>query len=539
MFTLKNKSLQGPVLVNEEKDNTYIYTGEPVYGFDVHNSVFLVSSVFMLLLVITSIMFPEEANSALVSIRSWIISDLDWLFMASANYFVFFCFLLIILPTGKIRLGGNSAKPEYSTFSWLCMLFASGIGIGLMFWGVSEPVAYYTNWYGTPLNVEPNTPAAAHLALSSATYHWGIHGWAIFAMIGLSLAYFCYNKGLPFTVRSTLYPLLGERCWGSWGSFIDVISSIATVFGLATSLGLGAQQVSSGLHHLLGIDNNIVTQLSVIAIISAIAMFSIFRGMHGGVRLLSNINIIMALSLLIAILVLGPTELLLQDSAMTLLGYVEYIIPLSNWIGRSDTTWMQGWTVFYWAWWMSWAPFVGLFIAKISKGRTVREFLSATLFIPSILIGIWMAVMGGTAIDQINHGVGGLASGLSDVSLALYQMYEGLSFSNVLSAISIVLLIIFFVTSADSGSIVMDTITAGGNINTPTKQKLFWAIIIGLIAGALLYGGGANALSALQAATVSAGLPFMIILLIMSWGLYRELSSDTKKNNVTVNYNIK
>ena len=530
MLSLKVKGKSAPVLIKDEDDNPYVYTGAPFYGFDVHTSVFGISSLFMLLLVVASILYPNEANQILVGMRGWIIEDLDWLFMISANYFVLFCLFLIVMPTGKIRLGGKNAVPEYSTFSWLCMLFASGIGIGLMFWGVAEPVAYYTDWYGTPLGVEAHTPEAARLALVSATYHWGIHGWAVFAMIGLALAYFCYNKGLPFTVRSTLYPILGERCWGGWGSLIDVISSIATVFGLATSLGLGAQQVASGLHHLFGLDNSIATQLAVIAVITVVAMFSIYRGMHGGVRLLSNVNILLALALLAVVFILGPSQILASDVVTTIVGYLQYVVPLSDWIGREDSSWMQGWTVFYWAWWMSWSPFVGLFIAKISKGRTVREFLAATLVIPTLLIGVWMAVMGGTAIDQINNDVGSLSGGLGDVSLALYQMYEGLSFSEILSAVSIVLLVIFFVTSADSGSIVMDSITAGGNVNTPTKQKLFWASIIGLIAGALLYGGGKDALSALQAATVSAGLPFMIILLLMSWGLYRELASDSSRS---------
>lgn len=459
--------------------------------------------------------------------RGWSINNFDWLFMIAGNIFVLFCLALIVMPFGKIRLGGTNAKPEHSTISWFSMLFAAGMGIGLMFWSVAEPVAYYTDWYGTPLNVEARTPAGEHAAMGATMFHWGLHPWAIYGVVALSLAFFAYNKGLPLTIRSAFYPLLGEKVWGGIGHFIDVLAVIATIFGLATSLGLGSQQATSGLNFLFDIPNTLTTQIIVILAVTAVAILSVSRGLEGGVKLLSNINMIMAAALAIFVLVLGSTAAILGSVGTILLGYIDGIIPLSNWIGREDDNFYHGWTVFYWAWWISWAPFVGMFIARVSRGRTVREFLTAVLLVPTVVSLFWMAIFGGSAIEQVNNAVGALGeNGLTDVSLAMFQMFEHLPLTSVISFVGIVLVLVFFVTSSDSGSLVIDGITAGGKTDAPMIQRVFWAVLEGIIAIALLVGGGAEALSAIQAAAITIGLPFTVLMLIMCVGLYKGLQSD-------------
>jgi len=496
-------------------------------GMDVHNVVFGVSAGLILLFILGTLLFPGGAKQALTGARSWSIDHFDWLFMIGCNLFVVFCLALIVLPVGKIRLGGVTAKPDFSTMSWFAMLFAAGMGIGLMFWSVAEPVAYYTDWYGTPLNVPAHTPEGAKMALGATMFHWGLHPWAIYAVVGLALAFFAYNKGLPLTIRSAFFPLIGDRCWGTIGHIIDILAVLATIFGLATSLGLGAQQAASGLHHLFGIDNSISTQIAVIILVTMIGMFSVARGLDGGVKLLSNINMFIAAGLIALLIVVGPTLAIFESVGTIFTSYAEHIVPLSNWIGREDGTWFHGWTVFYWAWWISWSPFVGMFIARVSRGRTVREFVIAVLLIPTLVTLFWMSVMGGTAIEQATHGVGELAKGIGDVSLAMFQMFENLPLSGLLSGVGIVLVLVFFITSFDSGSLVIDSITAGGKVDAPVPQRLFWAALEGIIAGTLLVGGGSEALSSLQAGAITTGLPFTVVLILMCLSLYRGLKSET------------
>lgn len=495
-------------------------------GLDVHNPVFGISALIILAFIVGSILFPADAKEALIGARGWSIDHFDWFFMISGNIFVLFCLALIVLPLGKIRLGGREAKPEHSTITWFSMLFAAGMGIGLMFWSVAEPVAYYTGWYGTPLNAEARTPEGASLAMGATMFHWGLHPWAIYGVVALSLAFFAYNKGLPLTIRSAFYPLLGEKVWGSIGHVIDILAVIATIFGLATSLGFGAQQASSGLNFLFGIPNTLITQIIVICIVTSVAIFSVARGLEGGVKLLSNINMIIAALLAAFILIVGHTSAILGAIGSFFLGYVENIIPLSNWIGRDDTTFYHGWTVFYWAWWISWSPFVGMFIARVSRGRTVREFITAVLLIPTVVSLIWMAIFGGSAIDQVENGVGALANGISDASLAMFQMFENMPLTSIISFVGIVLVLVFFVTSSDSGSLVIDGITAGGKTDAPMAQRVFWAVLEGIIAIALLIGGGSEALSAIQAAAITIGLPFTLLMLIMCIGLFKGLRGD-------------
>ena len=500
-----------------------------VMGMDLHNPVFFISALLIITFVVGTLAFPEAANSMLNGAKAWAIEHFDWLFMVSGNIFVLFCIALAVMPTGKIRLGGQKAKPEFSTLSWFAMLFAAGMGIGLMFWSVAEPVAYYTDWYGTPLSVAPNTEEAKHLAMGATMYHWGLHPWSIYAVVALSLAFFAYNKGMPLTIRSAFYPILGERCWGWPGHIIDTLAVVATIFGLATSLGLGAQQASGGLHFLFDTPNAINMQLAVIFGVTSIAVISVMRGLDGGVKLLSNINMMLALFLLLFVIVAGPTLLIITGFATTAVDYVSNIIPLSNWIGREDDTWFHGWTVFYWAWWISWSPFVGMFIARISKGRTVREFITAVLLVPTIITIIWMSTFGGTGLDQAVNGVGELSNGIGDVSLAFFQMLENLPWSGIISFMAITLVLVFFVTSSDSGSLVIDSITAGGKLDAPVPQRVFWAVMEGVIAGALLYGGGKEALKALQSGSVATGLPFTFVLLLMCVSLYMGLSAESKR----------
>lgn len=497
-----------------------------VMGMDINNPVFTTSALATLTFIVLALMFPEDANKTLSGARTWAIETFDWLFMIGGNIFVIFCLALIFLPVGKVRLGGADAKPDFSRMSWFSMLFAAGMGIGLMFWSVAEPVAYYTDWWGTPLNAEAKTPEGAAAAMGATMFHWGLHPWAIYGVVALALAFFTYNKELPLTIRSAFYPLFGERVWGPLGHVIDIVAVLATIFGLATSLGLGASQAAGGLNFLFGIDNNISTQIAIIVIVSAIAIFSVVRGLDGGVKILSNINMTMAGILLLFVAVAGSLSGFFSNVAYTITNYAGDIVSLSNWVDREDEKFYKGWTVFYWAWWVSWSPFVGMFIARVSRGRTVREFMIAVLLIPTLVSAVWMGAFGGQALDQIQAGTGELANGLGDVSLAMFQMLENLPMAELTSAIAIILVLVFFITSSDSGSLVIDSITAGGKVDAPVPQRIFWAVLQGVIAGVLLYGGGSEALKALQAGAITAGLPFTAILLLMCVSVYKGLRTE-------------
>ncbi|SDG96663.1 betaine/carnitine transporter, BCCT family [Vibrio xiamenensis] len=499
------------------------------WGFDVHNPVFGISAGLILLFLLAAIFLdPHETKTALDGIKWSIIGTFDWLFIWAGNIFVIFCLGLIVSPYGKIRLGGKEATTDFSFLSWLAMLFAAGMGIGLMFWSVAEPVAYYTGWYETPLNVAANTPEAAKLALGATMFHWGLHPWAIYGVVALSLAFFAYNKGLPLSIRSIFYPILGDKAWGWAGHIVDILAVLATLFGLATSLGLGAQQAASGIHHVFGIEAGLGLQIIVIIGVTLLATISVVRGLDGGVKVISNINMIVAFLLLILVALIGYA-ITFGTIPTTLMSYIENIIPLSNPHGRTDEAWFQGWTVFYWAWWISWSPFVGTFIARVSKGRTVREFMTAVLIVPTLVTLVWMSVFGGLAIDQVVNKVGELgANGLTDVSLAMFQMFDVLPFGTVLSTIAVILVLVFFITSSDSGSMVIDSITAGGKMDAPVPQRIFWALMEGAIAIALLWVGGTEAIQALQAGAISTALPFTFVLLLMCVSLLKGMSTEER-----------
>ena len=505
------------------------------FGLDIHNPVFVISGISIVAFVFLTLAFQNNVEPAFSNLRAWLTSSLDWFFLAAANIFVLVCLVLIVTPYGKVRIGGRDATPDYSYIGWFAMLFAAGMGIGLMFFGVSEPISHYSSSFaGTavengvrtdwaPLGAaKGNTEEAVRLGMAATIFHWGLHPWAIYAVVALSLAIFTYNKGLPLTIRSIFYPVFGERIWGWTGHIIDVLAVFATLFGLATSLGFGAEQANAGLEFLFGIPVNDTSKVILILGITAVALVSVMMGLDGGVKRLSEANMVLAMLLLLFVILVGPTAAILGGFFTNLAAYVEYLPALSNPFGREDANFSQGWTAFYWAWWISWSPFVGMFIARVSRGRTVREFIICVLLIPSLVSVLWMTSFGGTAINQIvNEGYTAVQD--AALELKLFQMLAGLPLTGITSFIGIMLVIVFFVTSSDSGSLVIDTITAGGKVNAPVSQRMFWCIFEGLVAIALLLGGG---LVALQAMAVSTGFPFAVLLLLACFAILKGLASE-------------
>ena len=513
------------------------------FGFDIHNPVFVISGLAAVAFVAYALTAPQQASDFFGWLRPQLTSTFDWFFLLSANVFVLFCLLLIVLPVGSVRLGGAEATPDYGYAGWFAMLFAAGMGIGLMFFGVLEPAYYFaTPWGDAPLGtvrpftedgalIEGNIEEARRMALAATSYHWALHPWAIYSVVALALALFSYNKGLPLSIRSAFYPLLGERVWGWWGHVIDTVAVFATLFGLATSLGFGAQQANAGMNYVYGIPNNVTVQVILIIAITAIALVSVLRGLDGGVKVLSEINMTLAFALMLFVLLTAGAVGILSEFGNGLVAYAREVVPLSNPFGREDTGYMQGWTAFYWAWWISWSPFVGMFIARVSRGRTVREFVTCVLIIPSLVCILWMAIFGGSAINDMiaNPETSAVKANVIDnyaPELSLFAMLESLPLAAITSTLGVILVIVFFVTSSDSGSLVIDTITAGGKVDAPVTQRVFWCTFEGLVAIALLIGGG---LGALQAMVISTGLPFTVILLIICWAIYKGLSDERRK----------
>ena len=517
------------------QDNIVVQLGP--FGLDIHNRVFAVSALAVIAFVLVTLMFQTQAGPLFSDLRGWLTSTLDWFFLSAANVFVVVCLALIVSPLGRVRLGGTLAKPDYSYLAWLSMLFAAGMGIGLMFFGVSEPLTHFgssmggtvvengvrTDW--APLGAAAGDAAAAQrLGLAATIFHWALHPWAIYAILALGLALFSFNKGLPLTIRSVFYPLLGERIWGWPGHVIDILAVLATLFGLATSLGYGAAQASAGLNHVFGIALGETTQVVLVIAITALALGSVVAGLDAGVKLLSEINMGLAVLLLIFVVAVGPTVAILTGFASSLGAYVQALPALANPFGREDLNFSQGWTAFYWAWWISWSPFVGMFIARVSRGRTVREFLISVLLVPSLACALWMSVFGGTAILQvINDGYHAAAD--ADLPLQIFQMLDALPLSQITSFLAIVLVVVFFVTSSDSGSLVIDVIASGGKVSSPLPQRVFWCVFEGLVAIALILGGG---LVALQAMAVSTGFPFTIVLLVATVSVIKGLMSEPR-----------
>lgn len=518
---------------DDEMSTDYVMGSDNIrpFGLDIHNPVFVISAGVILIFVILTLAFQEQAAVHFSDLRKFLTVEFDWFLVVSVNIMLIFCLALAVLPVGSVRIGGADAKPDYSYPAWIAMLFAAGIGIGLLFFGVLEPV-YYTYAEGgaaRPLGIDPSTPGNEYIGIVGTIHHWGLAGWAVYAVVGLSLAVFCYNKGLPMTLRSAFYPILGERIWGWPGHIIDTLAVFATLFGLTTSLGLGAKQVAAGLQDVFGMEPSSGLVVFLIIGITIIALISVLAGMDKGVKRLSEINMIMAIALFFFVFFMSGAVDAITRYFSVMVDYVALIVPLSNPVGREDTSFYHGWTTFYWAWWIAWSPFVGMFIARISKGRTVREFVVCVLIAPTLVCALWMSTFGGAAIDMINNGGGqGISGVVVDAykpELALFRLLDQFPLYDIIAPISLVLIVIFFVTSSDSGSLVIDTITAGGKMDAPAVQRVFWCTLEGMVAIALLLGGG---LSALQAASVSTGIPFTLVVLCMCYAVYKALSTEKR-----------
>jgi choline/glycine/proline betaine transport protein len=495
-----------------------------IFGLDVNGPVFFTSVIIIIIIITLTLLFKDGAEEYFTATQDFVANKAGWFFILSINIFLIFMVFLAFSQFGQLRIGGKNAKPEFKTMSWFAMLFSAGMGIGLLFWSISEPIYHFL----TPPMAEGGTAEAAKEAMKFTFLHWGFHAWAVYALVGLSLAYFSYSRGLPLTIRSIFYPYLGDKIYGKIGDAIDIFAVLATLFGLATSLGMGVQQIAAGLHHLFGIDSGVQTQIFLIAGITAIATISVVLGVDKGVRVLSEWNMRIAVFFLLIVVILGPTIFIFKSFVQNTGNYLSGFLEVATWTeSYTGSNWQNAWTVFYWGWWISWSPFVGMFIARISKGRTVREFILGVLLVPSVVTFFWISTFGSTAVHQALLGDDSIVNAVNEnVATALFVFLEDYPFAFILNIIAIILIAGFFVTSSDSGSLVVDNLTSGGKIDAPVGQRIFWAIAEGSVAAVLLVGGG---LQALQTATIVTGLPFAMILIIMCFSLYKGLSEDIKK----------
>ncbi len=484
--------------------------------------MFFPASAIIASLVLVGVVFPSGAEWAFGAVQAFVIETFGWFYLLSVGILLFAALYFALSRFGDLRLGPDDAEPDYPYLSWLAMLFAAGMGIGLMFYAVAEPILHYS----VPPDEAPHTFAAAREAMSITFFHWGIHAWSVYAIVGLSLAYFAYRYNLPLTVRSGFYPFLRERIHGRFGDAVDVFAICGTVFGIATSLGLGVLQINAGLNYLLGVPQTVWIQVAIIAGVMAAATLSVVSGLDTGIRRLSEGNLILATVLLLFVLVMGPTEFLLRAFVQNTGTYINDIVHRTFTLyAYEPKSWIGDWTLFYWAWWVSWSPFVGMFIARISRGRTVREFICGVLFVPSTFTFLWMTVFGNTAISldmNVAHGALSRVVG-ENLPIALFQFLEYLPLSGITSALGVLLVGVFFVTSADSGSMVVDTLASGGNDDTPVWQRIYWCAVQGLTASLLLLAGG---LVALQTMTLISALPFAVVLLLLALGLLKGMRAD-------------
>jgi len=496
-------------------------------GFIIDRQVFVPSATILLILVGFSAMAPESAGGLFQTIQNTIITYASW-------YYVLVVAVILVTVTavtfsrfGDIKLGPDHSEPDYSFLSWFAMLFSAGMGIGLMFFGVAEPVMHFLN---PPLG-DGGTPAAAAQAMELTFFHWGIHAWSMYAIVALILAYFAYRHDLPLTLRSSLYPLIGDRIYGPIGALIDIFAVLGTVCGVATSLGLGVLQINSGLAYLFDVPVSSTVQIILVVVTTILATISVVLGLDVGIKRLSEFNIFLAIALLLGVLLIGPTVYLLQAFVQNTGSYLsELVTKTFNLYTYNPTDWIGGWTIFYWGWWLSWAPFVGLFIARISRGRTIREFVLGAMLGPTLFTLFWMTVFGNSGIDLIlNQGVTSLGAAVqADSSVALFKFFENFPMSEVLSFIAVIMVMVFFVTSADSGALVVNMLCAYGEDDTPAIQRSIWTVFIGLIAIVLLLAGG---LGSLQTAAIASALPFSVALLFAMWGFWKALSQDVKKRD--------
>ncbi|MCK6053567.1 BCCT family transporter [Moraxella osloensis] len=487
----------------------------------VNRPVFITSALLIVGFILFGSLFSEWAGEVFNQLQSFITHRFRWLFIILMNVTVVFSLYIALSRYGDIRLGHQTEHPEYSLLSWFGMLFSAGIGIGLLYWGTAEPLYHFMS----PPMGQAETVEAAKQAMSISFLHWGIHAWALYCVVALSLAYFHYRRGLPLSIRSVLYPLIGQKIYGKWGHVVDTLAVFGTMFGVVTSLGLGAMQINAGFSNVFGIPNNVPVQLCLIAIITAMATLSVMMGLDKGIKRLSDINIVLTVLLLGFMLFFGPTQFIIDSFIENIGNYASQLIPLGFWSeAYSNTDWQANWTIFYWAWWVSWSPFVGIFVARISRGRTIREFIFGVLFIPMLLLFFWFTTFGGSAVHMELMGNYGLIEAVkADYGSAIFKLIEYYPLTKPLTLVIVVMIMLWFVTSSDSASLVIDMLTAGGDTNPPKIQRLFWALSQGVIAAVLLVAGG---LSALQAVAIIAGFPFAIVVFVMMYCLWRGLTRD-------------
>ena len=495
----------------------------------VSKPVFLTSAILILAFIIFGAFFNELASEVFGQAKAFVSMRFGWFFIMVVNLTLVMSIYLIFSRYGDIRLGHQNETPEYNIVSWIGMLFSAGIGIGLLYWGTAEPLYHFM---APPLG-EPESIAAAKQAMNISFLHYGLHVWAIYGMVALSLAYFHYRRGLPLAIRSTLYPLLGKKIYGPMGHIVDTLAVFGTMFGVVTTLGLGVLQINSGLESLFGIPNNITVQIILIAFITMLAGLSLLMGLDKGIKRLSDINIFFTIVLLSFVIILGPTQFIFNSFFENIGNYLHQVIPLGLWTEsyEGEANWQSSWTVFYWAWWISWSPFVGVFVARISRGRTIREFILGVLLIPITILFLWFTAFGGSAVHMElmaavdpNMVSPGLVEAVrADTGSAIFKLMESYPLTAALNGLIVVMIVLWFVTSSDSASFVIDMLTSGGDTNPPKIQRLFWAGTEGVIAAVLLAAGG---LGALQAASIVAGFPFAVVIVIMMYSLLRGLSRD-------------
>ena len=495
----------------------------------VSKPVFLTSAILILAFIIFGAFFNELASEVFGQAKAFVSMRFGWFFIMVVNLTLVMSIYLIFSRYGDIRLGHQNEDPEYNLVSWIGMLFSAGIGIGLLYWGTAEPLYHFM---APPLG-EPETIAAAKQAMNISFLHYGLHVWAIYGMVALSLAYFHYRRGLPLAIRSTLYPLIGKKIYGPMGHTVDILAVFGTMFGVVTTLGLGVLQINSGLDSLFGIPNNITVQIILIVVITMLAGLSLLMGLDKGIKRLSDINIFFTIVLLSFVIILGPTQFIFNSFFENIGNYLHQVIPLGLWTEsyEGEANWQSSWTVFYWAWWISWSPFVGVFVARISRGRTIREFILGVLLIPITILFLWFTAFGGSAVhmelmaavDPSIASPGLVEAVRADTGSAIFKLMEFYPLTAALNGLIVVMIVLWFVTSSDSASFVIDMLTSGGDTNPPKIQRLFWAGTEGVIAAVLLAAGG---LGALQAASIVSGFPFAVVIVIMMYSLLRGLSRD-------------
>ncbi|MFK3891340.1 BCCT family transporter [Sphingomonas sp. NPDC079357] len=489
---------------------------------EINPRVFWGASGIIALLLATTLAMPGTADVAFKAAQSWVIDTFGWFYISAVAVFLVVVLALGFGPAGKLKLGPDDAEPDFPYLSWLAMLFAAGMGIGLMYFAVAEPIQHYIS----PPEAPSGTILAAREAMAITFHHYGVHAWAIYALVGMSLAYFTYRKDMPLTLRSGLSPILGKRINGSLGDAIDIFAVCGTVFGVSTSLGFGVSQMTAGLAYEYGLPDTITTKIVVIVLVMGAATLSVLSGADRGIRRLSELNLTVAILLMLFVLAVGPTLFLMRALVQNFGLYLDHFVKRTFTLyAYEPRAWMADWTLFYWAWWIAWSPFVGMFIARISRGRTIREFVIGVLFVPTAFTFLWMTVFGNTAISlDLGAASGGIATAVqANLSTALFKFLEYLPAARVTATLAIALVAMFFVTSADSGALVIDTLASGGAEDTPAWQRMYWCILLGATATLLLVAGG---LGALQSATLLAALPFCFIMLLLAIGLIRQTNAD-------------